>query len=85
MSIEELTATDGKALDDDAITALLAKTDAELMEMFKDLLPSVRLIRCSEEKETKLSKPKRGEAAPRKVVDRSRIQATLDRIDKLDI
>ncbi len=77
MTIDELT-----NLDDEKIIALLNESDEVLMEMFKDLLPEVRLIRGSVEITTREAKPKR---PTRPSVDRSRIKAALDKLDKLDI
>ena len=77
MTIDELT-----NLDDEKIIALLNESDDTLMEMFKDLLPEVRLIRGSTEITTREAKPKRPVRPP---VDRSRIKAVLDKLDKLDI
>lgn len=77
MTIDELT-----NLDDEKIIALLNESDDTLMEMFKDLLPEVRLIRGSPDTAPRESKPKRPVRPP---ADRSKIKAMLDKLDKLDI
>ena len=80
MTIDELT-----NLDDEKIIALLNESDEALMEMFKDLLPEVRLIRGSPDTAPRESKPKRSAPPARPPADRSRIKAVLDKLDKLDI
>lgn len=76
MSIEELT-----GIDDAEIDRLLALSDAELQDMFKDLLPNVREIRAEVIKEAKASAPKVPKADVAKEAKRAKLSSMLDKLE----